>query len=98
MLREEGNDDLITNNLEHFENLASSSIYGGVVYSKGALFFHALRDEIGTDTFFVALQYYYRAYQYQISTGESLLEIFEATSGRQLDEFFQQWLYAIQRE
>jgi aminopeptidase N len=93
-LLNDGEDDLVTENLMHFESLEKSRVYGSVVYSKGALFFKALRDEIGDRAFFAALQAYYQMHQYQIATAEALLDAFERTAGRQLDKFYRTWLYS----
>ena len=66
-LRTEGKDDQITASLEHFESLGNPSVYGTVVYTKAALFFRALRQEIGDEAFFAALQRYYQANKYGIA-------------------------------
>ena len=90
----EGQDDWIAQSLSYFEGLGNSRIYSHVVYSKGALFFKALREEIGDPAFFQALKEYFGDFQYQIARGEDLLSAFESSSGRQLDEFSNQWLYS----
>lgn len=92
-LRQDGLDEQITATLAHFESLNNPRIYGGVAYSKGALFFNALRQEIGDQAFFQALKDYYLAYQYRIARGQDLLDIFEQAAGRDLDDFYNQWLY-----
>jgi len=92
-----GNDDVITASLAYFESLPAQHIYGGVVYTKGALFFKALRDEIGDQHFFTALQNYYRDHQYQIARSEDLLAAFEETAGEELDDLYQEWLYSARR-
>jgi hypothetical protein len=89
-----GNDDQVTRSLTYFENSADPERYGPVVYSKGALFFYNLRKEIGDRAFFSALQKYYRQLKYQVAAGEDLLMAFEDASGRQLDAFYQEWLYS----
>ncbi|MGH2543923.1 MAG: M1 family aminopeptidase, partial [Ardenticatenaceae bacterium] len=68
-----------------------SDAYGTIVYLKGALFFAALREEIGDDAFFDALQDYYADNFFEITTPAGLLERFETTSGRALDEFYERW-------
>ncbi|MEA3438847.1 MAG: M1 family aminopeptidase, partial [Chloroflexota bacterium] len=88
-----GHDERITQNLAYFENLSDSSVYGRIVYSKGALFFKALREEIGDEAFFHALKDYYASYRYQIAKPEHLLTLFEETAGRPLTNFYQDWLY-----
>ncbi|MCI0521528.1 MAG: M1 family metallopeptidase, partial [Chloroflexi bacterium] len=53
-LREEGKDDVVTKPLVYFEQPDTALIYGRVVYSKGALFYYTLREEIGEEAFFAA--------------------------------------------
>ena len=91
---QDGKDDMVTRSLTYFENSADPRAYGPVVYAKGALFFYNLRKEIGDKAFFSALQAYYRQFKYQIATADDLLRAFEDTSGSQLDEFYQKWLYS----
>ncbi|MBN1146100.1 MAG: M1 family metallopeptidase [Anaerolineales bacterium] len=93
-LLDEGKDDLVAESLAHFDRLEDPSVYGGVVYNKGALFFYALREEIGDRAFFQALQAYYRAQQYRIASSEALLAAFEEACGCELDAFYQEWLYS----
>jgi len=85
-------DDIVTGSLDHFKELGSSHYYQ-VVYVKGALFFNALRDKVGDEIFFNALQDYFRQYKYRIASAEDLLDIFEEVSGMQLNDFYQEWLY-----
>ena len=92
--RTRGQDDQITRNMAHFESLSDPRTYGGIVYAKGALFYKALRQEIGDQAFFDALKTYYQAHQYGIATGNDLLNIFETSSGRSLDAFYKEWLYS----
>ena len=89
-----GKDDAVTRSLTYFEESADPGMYGPIVYGKGALFFYELRKEIGDKAFFAGLQAYYRQLKYQIATGEDLLAIFEESAGRQLDAFYQEWLYS----
>lgn len=89
-----GQDEMITQPLEYFENLEDSRIYGSVVYMKAALFFYELRQEIGDEAFFLALQNYYQDNRFQIATAQDLLTAFEAASGRSLQAFYQQELYS----
>ena len=93
-LIDEGKDQPIAESLAYFENLDDPGVYGGAVYSKGGLFFYRLRQEIGDEAFFLALQNYYRNYQYRIARPSDLLDLFEAASGRSLDDLYQEWLYS----
>ena len=92
-LLEQGKDDRVTQSLSHFESLNDPGVYGGVVYTKGALFFDALRQEIGDKAFFNALQNYYQAEQFGIARPEDLLNAFEASAGRSLGDLYLKWLY-----
>ena len=93
-LVKEGLDDVVTQDLAYFESLDTGRVYGGVVYTKGALFLKAVRDAIGDEAFFKALQDYYHAQKYQVATGDDLLEAFERASGQQLDPLYQEWLFS----
>ena len=71
-----GLDDQVTESLAHFESLGPSSpMYGTIVYSKGALFFHELRQSIGNAAFFAGLQSYYRSQIYQVAQVNDLLDV-----------------------
>ena len=91
---QENRDDLITGSLAHYEALPNGGGYGPVVYRKGALFFRALRAEIGDEAFFKALKSYYETFKYKIADPQDLLAAFESAAGRQLDDFYNEWLYS----
>lgn len=95
-LIQNGLDDKVAQSLQHFENSPDPRIYGTVVYTKGALFFQKLREEIGDQAFFEALQNYYRDHQFEVAKPEDLLNAFEKSAGKELDEFFKEWLYTAQ--
>jgi len=86
-------DDQITASLSHYESRGDPTAYSVIVYSKGAIFFAALRKEIGDEAFFQALQDYYARFKYQIAAPDDLLEAFQKASGKDLGEFYQKWLY-----
>jgi aminopeptidase N len=96
-LKTEGTDDQITESLGYFETLGDPGVYANVVYTKAALFFHALRQEIGDEAFFEALQNYYQAEKYGIAVPEDLLKAFEEAAGRPLDAFYKEWLYTPEK-
>ncbi|MBA3530329.1 MAG: M1 family metallopeptidase [Ardenticatenales bacterium] len=68
-----------------------SGAYATIVYFKGALFFAALREEIGEEAFFAALRDYYADHRFAIAQPDDLLGRFEESSGRSLDEFYKEW-------
>lgn len=92
----QGADDVVTQTLQHFEEKPNPGVYSVVVYTKGALFFHALREEIGDEAFFTGLQTYYDQYRFRTATTEDLLAVFEDAAGQELDPLFQEWLYSAQ--
>lgn len=92
-LLRESDDDLPTRDLAYFEQPGKAQIYGAVVYIKSALFFKALREEIGERAFFEGLRSYYEAHHYGVAAGEDLLQAFETAAGRSLQELYRQWLF-----
>jgi aminopeptidase N len=59
-----------------------------VVYQKGALVLHQLRERVGEDTFWKAIRLYTRRHFGQSVTTDSLRHAFEEASGNDLREFF----------
>lgn len=60
-------------------------------YEKGALILHMLRDIIGDDVFFKSLKNYLEAKKYGSAEIHDLRLVFEQTSGKDLNWFFDQW-------
>lgn len=67
--------------------------YSAIVYGRGALFFFALRDEIGQEAFDVFLKTYTTRYSWNIATTEALKTTAEATCGCDLTPLFAQWVF-----
>lgn len=80
----------ITAPLDRFYN---NSIYYGIVYCGGALFYDELRAYLGDGPFFAGLQEYFRRFEYQVAKTNELLATFEEVSGRELDELYNRWLF-----
>jgi len=68
-------------------------IFSSNVYNKGAWVLHMLRKEIGDSLFFVSIDTYYNMYQYGNANSEDLKSVFEKVSDKNLDKFFEQWVY-----
>lgn len=66
--------------------------FTGAVYAKGAWVLHMLRRVVGDETFFAALREYRRRHERGSATREDLRGAFEALSGRDLKQFFDQWV------
>ena len=63
-------------------------------YDKGSWVLHMLRRVLGDAVFFSALQQYGSTCAYDTATTEDFQAVCEAVSGRDLDKFFHQWVYA----
>ena len=81
-------DDLISRPVAAY----TDSNYGSVVYMKGPLFFHALRQEVGDDAFWTILQTYFETYRYQVASGADFRTLAQEVSGQDLSELYQEWL------
>ena len=70
-------------------------IFGSIVYDKGAWVVHMLRNIVGDATFFQILRNYYSDPRYANGAAqtEDFQGICEAASGKDLDYFFQEWIY-----
>lgn len=69
------------------------SEYGAIVYGRGALFFAALRDEMGTEAFDAFLREYTGLLSWDISSPEYLQSLAEQICACELDMLFEEWVY-----
>nr|WP_321221189.1 M1 family aminopeptidase [uncultured Psychroserpens sp.] len=73
-----------------------SRIFSGrLSYNKGAMVLHMLRKKLGDTPFFQALQTYLASseHAYDYAKTEDFINIIETSSGEDLTEFFDDWLY-----
>ncbi len=70
-----------------------SNLFSSTVYDKGAWVLHMLRHEVGDSTFFKILRTYYNDFKYKNASTEDFKNVCEKVSGKNLDKFFQQWVY-----
>jgi hypothetical protein len=70
--------------------------YYPLVCAQGALFFEALRRQMGNEAFFRGLQSYCVDCKYRVATPESLRSAMEKGHGQPLGEFFQRWVSTAQ--
>jgi aminopeptidase N len=61
-------------------------------YQKGGWTLHMLRRLVGDSAFFRGVRQYYNAHRHGTALTDDLRRAVEATSGRPLDWFFDQWL------
>ena len=67
--------------------------YVGNVYDKAAWVIHMLREEMGDEAFFRALQHYLEANRLQNVVSADLAKAIEESSGTNVNRFFDQWIY-----
>jgi aminopeptidase N len=68
-------------------------IFDATVYKKGAFVIHMLREEVGDAHFWKSLNKYLTENQNRVVETSDLQRAFEETTGKQLDWFFDQWVY-----
>jgi len=62
-------------------------------YPKGGWALHMLRSELGDTIFWRSIRKYYATYAGSIADTRDLQKVFEGVSGKDLKQFFDQWLY-----
>lgn len=62
-------------------------------YQKGGWVLHMLRKEVGDELFWQAIKTYYKKYTLSNALTEDLKEVFETVTGKDLDQFFKQWIF-----
>lgn len=79
--------------LYDFPRNPPSSNYPETIYQKGAVVIGMLRYELGDSLFFGALRYYLNKFAYSSASTEDLKNAIEEYTGKELDWFFNQWVY-----
>jgi aminopeptidase N len=64
-----------------------------LVYFKGAYVLHLLREKLGDEIFWIAIKYYTAKYFGETVESDDFQKAFEESSGVQLDDFFNEWIY-----
>lgn len=67
----------------------------GTAYVRGGLTLHALRSELGDEDFFEVMRTFSERYRYGAASTADFIAVVEEIGGRNLDEFFDDWLYAV---
>lgn len=62
-------------------------------YQKGGWILHMLRNQLGDSVFWRSIRKYYATYAGSIADTRDLQKVFETVSGKDLKQFFDQWLY-----
>ena len=66
--------------------------YINIVYSKGPLFFHAVRERIGDEAFFAALRDYADRHRYGIAYADDLFDALRRHSDISFDDLIAFWI------
>ena len=77
--------------LGHIRN--DGRVFRALVYNKGALTLHMLRKLIGDDAFFRGLRRFYTTWRFKKAGTEDVKAAFEAEANRDLDLYFDRWIY-----
>lgn len=70
------------------------SLFSRTIYHKGAWVLHMLRREIGDSLFFASMRKYFNKYKYENASTEDFISVTENISGKNLEKFFDQWVYS----
>jgi hypothetical protein len=70
-----------------------SRVFRALVYNKGAAVLHMLRRVIGDEAFFAGIKRFYAENRFKKAGTDDLRKAMEATSGRDLNRFFDRWIY-----
>lgn len=69
-------------------------LFTRIMYDKGAWVLHMLRWEVGDSAFFNILETYYETFKYSNASTNDFKNVCEEVSGKNLDKFFEQWIYS----
>jgi hypothetical protein len=70
-----------------------SRVFRALVYNKGALVLHMLRQLVGDDTFFRGIRRFYEDSRFQSVGTADFQAAMEAEADRSLARFFERWIY-----
>ena len=68
-------------------------VFRALVYNKGAMVLHMLRRVVGDEQFFEGLRQFYTTWKFRKAGTDDFRRIMEKTSGKDLAEFFNGWIY-----
>jgi aminopeptidase N len=68
-------------------------LFDSTLYKKGGVVVHMLREVVGDEVFWKALNVYLNEFKYQNTDARDIQHVFEKVSGKSLDWFFDQWLF-----
>ena len=68
-------------------------VFRAILYDKGPLVLHMLRQFVGDDAFFRGIRRFYASERFLKPGTDDLRRAFEAEAGRSLERFFDRWVY-----
>lgn len=71
----------------------SLDLFDETTYKKGAYVVHMLRETVGDEMFWKSLNVYLNKFKHDTVVSRDLQRVFESVTGRNLDWFFDQWVY-----
>lgn len=77
--------------LIRFEHAEDDEMFDVVSYQKGSVILHSLRNYVGDEAFFSALNLYLERNKFSNTEVHDLRKVFEEVSGEDLNWFFNQW-------
>ncbi len=89
-------DDTISKNRHALFNTKAKpddSLFDTTTYQKGGAVIHTLREVVGTENFWKAINIYLNRHKFQNVETADLQKAMEEASGMKLDWFFEQWIY-----
>ena len=69
------------------------SVFDTTTYQKGGAVIHTLRETVGTEVFWKAINIYLNRHKFQNVETADLQRAMEEVSGANLNQFFRQWVY-----
>ena len=85
----------LTGSVYKYDVTDPGEIFTSEVYEKGAWVLHMLRRVVGDASFFDILQQVYETFAFGNYVTEEFQDACEQISGRDLDWFFQEWVYDV---
>ncbi len=74
----------------HFKG--DSRLFRAVVYNKGAMVLHMLRGLVGDEAFFAGIRRFYTTWRFKKAGTDDFRRAMEEASGRDLTQYFEQWV------
>jgi aminopeptidase N len=71
------------------------SVFDSTTYNKGSAVIHTLRQEVGDEIFWKAINVYLNRHKFANVQSSDLQNVFEEVSGKKLDWFWKQWVYGV---